>query len=493
MKKTVLTSLFLGLALAFSPTLVGSVSTAHADTQCTITSFAPTPSTINTGASTTLNWTTYGCNAFGVHLSGGTFMAYSFMPANGSVSTGPLAGTVTYTLFAQGSTSSTNATTTVYVNGGAYPYTYQCSDRIDNDGNGLTDYPSDPGCTSPYDNDESGAYGAQNTGALLATTLPATNVGSTSIRLNGAIANAPSQCQAFFEYGTDYLVLDRGTPRQSCGQMSAPVSDTIYTSPSTLYYYRVVALVGNVVYRGDVHSMSSLASNTTTYANGNSDTSGSSSTSSNTSGSNSGSSTTSSQTTSSSGTGIANAITLTITNKGDAVNIGDTIENTITYTNNTTKTLKKATLTVSLPQGFTIKQTTEGNITSPTTLTDSIASIAPGQTGSIFLEATVGANTQTNATLVTNGTLAYTLPNGTSDSVVGYVINHASAQNVFAGFALGSGFFPTTIFGWLITVIIILTLILIARRIAKSKHAHGHGGHGGHGDAHGDRHDAPKH
>ena len=32
--------------------------------------------------------------------------------------------------------------------------TYQCSDGIDNDGDGLIDYPADPGCASPTDNDE---------------------------------------------------------------------------------------------------------------------------------------------------------------------------------------------------------------------------------------------------------------------------------------------------------------------------------------------------
>jgi hypothetical protein len=30
----------------------------------------------------------------------------------------------------------------------------QCSDGIDNDGDTLTDFPSDPGCLSAIDNDE---------------------------------------------------------------------------------------------------------------------------------------------------------------------------------------------------------------------------------------------------------------------------------------------------------------------------------------------------
>ena len=337
MKKSVVLSIFLGLALAVSPTIFGAVSPAHADTQCVITSFTATPPSINTGGSATLNWTTSGCNAFGVHLSGGIFMSYSFMPSNGSASTGPLAGTTTYTLYAQGSNSSTSATTTVYVNGGAYPYTYQCSDGIDNDGNGLTDYPADPGCTSPYDSDESGAYGTNTNRALVAITTPASNVGATSARLNGAVANATSSYVSFFEYGTDYLILDRATTLQTYGPFANSISDTIVTTPGTLYYYRVVARIGNsVVYRGEIHSFNSLATDTTTYPTGSS----SSNSSTNKSESNSGSQSSSSSS-SNTQVGTANAITLTIANKGDAINIGDVLENTITYTNNTTKTLKR--------------------------------------------------------------------------------------------------------------------------------------------------------
>lgn len=40
------------------------------------------------------------------------------------------------------------------VNCGSGSGTYECSDKIDNDGNGLTDYPADPGCSSATDNSE---------------------------------------------------------------------------------------------------------------------------------------------------------------------------------------------------------------------------------------------------------------------------------------------------------------------------------------------------
>lgn len=41
--------------------------------------------------------------------------------------------------------------------------TYQCSDGLDNDGDGLTDYPSDPGCTADTDNSEVDAPTADTT------------------------------------------------------------------------------------------------------------------------------------------------------------------------------------------------------------------------------------------------------------------------------------------------------------------------------------------
>jgi hypothetical protein len=81
-------------------------------------------------------------------------------------------------------------------------------------------------------------------------------------------------------------------------------------------------------------------------------------------------------------------------------------------------------------------------------------------------------------TLVTNGTLSYTYPNGTRDSTIGFVLNHAGGSSFLGGFTLGTGFFPTTVLGWFMTILIILALILIIRRIVKGQDAgHGHGGH----------------
>jgi hypothetical protein len=42
--------------------------------------------------------------------------------------------------------------------------TYQCNDETDNDNDGLTDYPQDPGCSSATDNDEREGLGGDVNG-----------------------------------------------------------------------------------------------------------------------------------------------------------------------------------------------------------------------------------------------------------------------------------------------------------------------------------------
>jgi hypothetical protein len=78
------------------------------------------------------------------------------------------------------------------------PPTAQCSDGRDNDGDVLTDYPADPGCSSATDNDEanvvapppppSGLPGSNNTGVPPGTAL--TSSGGITVRTAGAVINA---------------------------------------------------------------------------------------------------------------------------------------------------------------------------------------------------------------------------------------------------------------------------------------------------------------
>jgi len=401
---------------------------------CSISSFSASPTSISSGQTATLYWTTNGCSSATLNSTNG-YTQYE--PANNTygIATGPLSGTTTFTLTANGgSASSSPATTTVYVINSPYPYSYNC-------GYGSTD----PSCTSQY------------AGDFITTT--ATNVGTTTARLNGLVVNTNVPFVSYFEYGTT-----NGLGQTTVFQNLSPVQsfnyfDTISVSPNTTYFYRAVGQINGTVIRGNIVSFTtpSDTSNPVVYAGGSSigydspNNGGASSTT------------------------PVSAVTLNITNKNDKVMVGDTVEYTVAWANNTSKKLSNVMLSIILPQGFTVQQTTRGAILNPTTVTVNLDTLAPRASDSMFIQATVQPNVNTTQTLVTNGTLSYTLSSGVSDSAVGYVINHASSQTIFAGFALGSGFFPTTIFGWMITVLIILALILVARRIAKAKS----GGHGG--------------
>ncbi len=419
----------LGLLFALSPIGFGVFSVAHAQTSnCIITNFSSSApnNTIASGDNPVFTWSTIGCSY--VTLSGGTSNPNLFRVPNDFTTAGPITASMPFTLIGYGSGSSSTPAT-IYI-------------TIINGSNVITN--------------------------------PATNIGSSTARLNGLVLNTTDSFVAYFAYGktsqleklTDYKYLS------PTGNF--PFNDTIQVDPNTTYYYQAIVRVGQSIYKGNISIFNTpSADNGVTYANntgttttGNTSTSNSSTTTKNTSSSSS-----------NGGASSASVVSLSITNPADMVSIGDTAEYTVTYTNGLDKKLSGVKLSVVFPQGFEIKQTTQGTILNPTTVTIDLNTLAPGQTGSVFIQTVIGPNTSLSDTLVTNGTLEYVLPSGAHDSAVSYVINHATRKNILAGFTLGSGFFPTTIFGWFMTIIIILIIILLARRIARSKNkdAHGHG------------------
>lgn len=410
-----------GLIIASLPFGFRTPQTASAQTNCVITSFvsgAPNNS-LTSGGSTILSWNASGCNY--VTLTGGSLTDLSPRVPSGYTTVGPITTDTTYTLIGHGNTS--------------------------------TSAPSSITITLAND----------------VITAPATNVGSSTARLNGIILNASDIFTAYFNLGTS-TNFDRTTVPQGLSPVNNfPFSDTVNVLPNTTYYYQAVVRIGQTLYKGSILSFTTpSASTNVVYAgNGGSGTGTTSNTTTTT--------TTDTSKTTSTTTASANPISLTISNQSDKITIGDMGEYTVAYANNSGKKLSNVTLSIVFPLGFEVKQATAGVIVNPSTVTVDIKTLALGETGSVYMQVLIGKSVSTNTTLVTNATLEYVYPNGTHDSTVAYVINHASRSNVFAGFTLGSGFFPTTIFGWLLTIIIILVIVLVARRIAKSKNA-GHGG-----------------
>lgn len=386
---------------------------------CNITSFNSSSMSVSSGQTVTLSWTTSGyCTSVTITGTTGSIPFNYSLPANGSVPTNPLYGTSTFNISANGNVSTTGTPITVYVNGGPYPY------------------------------DNGGASGN------VITVVP-TNIGAYSVRLNGIFITSPYPTQVWFEYGTDTSLNATTALQNFDGGVTRAFSDTIITNPKTTYYYRAVSKVNGVIYKGATMSVITKdKTDSTIFAP--------SSTSNSTSPTN-----TAVAATTSSG------VVLSITNKSDKVYVGDIVDFTISYSNGTNKKLSNVGINITLPQGFSLVQTTKGQTISPTMTSINVGTLAPGQSDSVFLQAKVGSDVSLTNTLVTNGTMSFTNPNGSNDSTVGYVLNHAGGVATLGGFSLGAGFFPTTILGWIMTILIILAVILTIRRISKAKHGTG--------------------
>ena len=102
-----------------------------------ITSFTASPSSVASGGSSTLSWSS---TAAGCTINQGI----GSVPASGSRTVSP-SSTTTYTLNCDGATDSKTVT--------VLP---QCNDAVDNDSDGKIDYPADLGCENASDGDETG-------------------------------------------------------------------------------------------------------------------------------------------------------------------------------------------------------------------------------------------------------------------------------------------------------------------------------------------------
>jgi hypothetical protein len=125
---------------------------------------------------------------------------------------------------------------------------YACQDGVDNDGDGLVDFPADPGCTSYYDNDEYNYTNNYNNYAPVVTTNAATNIADTSATLNGYIGSQGSSWTYptyYFQYGTTPSSLGYQTNSQTAGSYAGNVAAYVNgLMPNTTYYFRVVGTNG---------------------------------------------------------------------------------------------------------------------------------------------------------------------------------------------------------------------------------------------------------
>lgn len=460
---------------------------------CYINYFGPSTS-VNSGGSATLSWTTTGCTS--AIISGGNF--YGSVGLNDSRSTGAVYGTTTYTLTAYGTnggTQTSTATISVYNQNyqtcaitSFYPYAYSVAA-----GNSTTLYWNTTGCTSVYVSGpglstNSQLSGTTSTNALYSSTTytitaygpngntpsqtttvsvnqqqqnlsvvtgAATLVGSYSARLNGYFSQSNyAQTNVYFEWGTSTTLGSTTNSLNGGSNNSASFFDTLTgLAPSTTYYYRAVASNGSGVVRGDILNFTTNSATVVTpttrtiYIRE------------------------PATTTIVSGVGSgSNLVSLKIEDRSQTICVGDYVDYAVTYKNISGKTLNNVVVQVLLPQDVEFRSANPGiyNIADHT-VTLSVGTLIKDQEGIMYVSGRVLRTAIDRDLITATATIAFTNPtNNSQESAIAYALNNTNdcSRSSLAGLALfGNGFWPTTLVGWLILILILLALVYLATRV----------------------------
>ncbi|MBP6926369.1 MAG: DUF11 domain-containing protein [Candidatus Pacebacteria bacterium] len=145
------------------------------------------------------------------------------------------------------------------------PVTYACNDGADNDNDGLTDFPSDPGCSSANDTNEINYVPGL---PPVATTGAANNVTQNDVTLAGTVNSNGSHTYFWFEYGVNGAT-NITTNHVSFSVGNGPVSQYVNgLQANTEYSYRVCASSARGNDCGSVYTFLTQSAGCTTNCGG---------------------------------------------------------------------------------------------------------------------------------------------------------------------------------------------------------------------------------
>ena len=306
--------------------------------------------------------------------------------------------------------------------------------------------------------------GGQTQTAPTAITTPATNIANNSALLNSLILNPSGvNAAAWFEWGTS-TNLGNTTLSNSVGTSpSVTHSAQIFNLvPGTTYYFRAVA--ENSYGRSQGSILSFVATGTINTGGGGSNTTiiyrppVSTTTVINQGG----------------GVGVPSLVMLTIDGGSDIISPGERRGYHVTWRNVSNQILRKVVVRVLLPGGMNFQSADKGSFTaSDNTLTYDIGTLVPGQTGDLFMVADASITLQPGTLVVVVANLVYTDQSNVQGNAIAYAthtVSNTSVNNLGASFFSAGTFWPGSLFGWLLLILILLLIAwLISRLVAGTR------------------------
>ena len=301
----------------------------------------------------------------------------------------------------------------------------------------------------------SNTYG-YNTCTPTAITAIATNIGQSSARLNGlGLVNNAVYTTGYFEYGTTQALGNTTLNKNIGNAQSSPFYESLFNLASGVtYYYRAVVVNQYGTSRGSILSFRTISPtvvNTNTnniYRN-----------------------TTVVTNTNTTENSKPSLVSLSVSRDGETIKIGDIVEYVVNYKNVSSKNLKDVVLQISIPKELEFLETNRGYFSpeNSTTLAN-IDSLNSQEEGSVRIRIKVTTNAEVGKIIVVTANLAYTIVDSkTQEEVFAYAKNtiegRAEIQQGALAFLFGDSFFPNTLLGWLLLILVITLLVLSARKV----------------------------
>src|SRR3989344_2339198 len=296
------------------------------------------------------------------------------------------------------------------------------------------------------------------------TTLLATEQTGTTAKLNGLVFESNSQSSnAYFEWGPT-ASLGNKTTTINVGNLSVVKHSDYVTGlvSGQTYYYRVVAQNSYGTSYGGVNSFVSevsayavaptatvttpvvLKPTTTVVTRGSS---------------------------------AQSLVTLSIEGGAEMIGVGEKRTYRVQWKNENGQSLKDVVLRVTFPTSMNIDSATKGAFSSgDNAVVVDLKTLASKETGDTFIFATTGRGLKSGEVLVVTANMVYTGTNGVQGDAVAYVMHRAEAsQSAINASVFGAGeFVPTTLFEWVLLMILTLILVLLGNhlygRFSSEKH-----------------------
>ncbi len=172
-------------------------------------------------------------------------------------------------------------------------------------------------------------------------------------------------------------------------------------------------------------------------------------------------------------------VILTIEGGADVIVSGEKRLYRVGWQNISGQLLQNVVLRVTLPASMFFESTSAGAFSAAdNTVTIDIKSLNAGEKGDAFISAIAGRNITTGILVIVTANMVYTDTVGVQNDSVAYVTHHGAVfQGTQGANVFGAGsFLPTTLFEWIILLLLILVLILLGNhlygRFSEEKHKH---------------------